>query len=79
MMTATGWFVSIIAADNFSGQVMTVVVVMGIHGQSLRIFFAKQFQVGGVIADLFGMAMATDMLVQANNFVSSRHDQVQVM
>ncbi len=65
--------------DDITGKVVAMVVMVGIHGQCFRILLAEQFQIGRIIADGFRVAMAANMLVQTDDLISGRHDQVQIM
>ena len=64
---------------DITGQIMTVIVMVSINGQRFCLTTAKQCQVGRVIADVFRLAMAADVLVQANNFIGCGHHQMQIV
>ena len=59
--------------DNLAGKVVAMIVVVGIHGEVLRLFLAKQSEIGWVHAHLFGMAVTTNMVVEADYLVGLCH------
>ena len=64
-------------ADHIAVGIVLVVVVMGVNRDLRRHLCAnhitKQRKVGRVVSDLFRVAMAAHMLVEANDRIGRRH------
>lgn len=67
------------AVRDFPGQVVPVVMVVCIHGNILRGPGAEQIEIRRIVADVLRLAVAADMLIETDNFICGRHDQVQIM
>lgn len=71
------------AVDHIAVGVVLVVVMVSVNchlrGVGVAGDLAKQGEVGGVVGDLFRMAMTADVLVEADDSIGSRHHQMQVV
>ena len=60
-------------------QIVLVIMMVGVYRHRLHAGLAEQFEIRWIVADLFRMAMAAHVLVEADHFVGGRHHQVQIV
>src|SRR5690606_35376572 len=65
--------------DHAAGDVVVVVVLVGIDRQVAACGLAKEGDVSRVYTHLLWMPTAADMLVEADDFIGGRHHQMQVV
>src|SRR5690554_1486378 len=78
MLMVTG-SLNVHAGHNVTVQVMAMVVVVVIDRQRFSHLVAKGLNKRGVVRNIRRVAAATHVLVQADDLVGGRHDQVQVV
>ena len=64
---------------HIAGEVVAVVVVVGVDREAGRRARPEQADVFGVPADHLGLARTADVAIQADHLIGRAHDQVQVM
>ena len=67
------------AAHHLATQGVVVIVVMGVHGNVFGNLSSEQLQVFRVLANVLGVSLATDVLVETDHGIRSGHHQMQVM
>lgn len=59
--------------QNIAMQIVVMIVTMCVGRQAFGYFLAEELHKSRIVTDMIGMAMATDMLVQAHHFVCLCH------
>jgi hypothetical protein len=66
-------------SDYRAFHIMAMVMVVSINSQRFRFAPAEQSKVSGVCANVFWLAMTTNVLIKANHFVSTGHHQMEIV
>lgn len=61
------------------GEIMVMIVTVRVYRQALSFLPAKQGKIGRIYTHLLWSAMTADVMIQTDDFVGARHDQMQIV